>query len=183
MKHLVSLLEKDEKCLQEKKEDLQASAVSKKGIEAKELLLKEKVHISSLEEGKKILEKLKRELTKLQKEGDTLEEKVSQSKKAYDILVGNQAENKRRLQELTVGVKEQEKAYQKALQENGFLEEQEYKSALLPPKEQAGRKKELEKYQLQVVECDTRLQSLKKQTEGKQEEELEKLLSQKEETR
>ena len=183
LKHLVSLLEKDEKCLQEKKEDLQASAVSKKGIEAKELLLKEKVHISSLEEGKKILEKLKRELTKLQKEGDTLEEKVSQSKKAYDILLGNQAENKRRLQELIVGAKEQEQAYQKALQENGFLEEQEYKSALLPPKEQAGRKKELEKYQLQVVECDTRLQSLKKQTEGKQEEELEKLLSQKEETK
>lgn len=183
LKHLVSLLEKDEKCLQEKKEDLQTSAVSKKGIEAKELLLKEKVHISSMEEGKKILAKLKRELTKLQKEGDALEEEVSQSKKAYDILLGNQAENKRRLQELTVSAKEQEQAYQKALQENGFLEEQEYKSALLPAKEQAGRKKELEKYQLQVVECDTRLQSLKRQTEGKQEEDLEKLLSQKEETR
>lgn len=97
--------------------------------------------------------------------------------------MGNQAENKKRLQELTVSAKEQEQAYQKALQENGFLEEQEYKSALLPAKEQAGRKKELEKYQLQVVECDTRLQSLKRQTEGKQEENLEKLLSQKEETR
>lgn len=177
----VSLLEKDEKILQGKKESLQENVILKKGIEAREHLLQEKVSISSAEEGKKKLSKLKRELQRMQKEGDALGEAVTKSQKAYAALTGNREENQNRMRELAVLLKEQEQAYQDALRANGFPGEEEYKSALLSAKVQAGYKKEIEKYQVQVVECDTKLQSLAGQTEGKQEEDLEKLSGQKEE--
>ena len=177
----ISLMEKDERVLQEKKENLQENAILKKGVEARELLLQEKVFIASLEEGKKKLAKLQRELQKLQKEGEVLGEEVAESQKAYAALLGNQEENKNRLQELDASVKEQELAYQSALQVNGFSGEEEYHSALLLANVQAEYKKEIEKYQFQVVQCDTKLQSLAEQTEGKQEEDLEKLLKRKEE--
>lgn len=143
--------------------------------------MQEKVFIASLEEGKKKLAKLQRELQKLQKEGEVLGEEAAESQKAYAALLGNQEENKNRLQELDASVKEQELAYQSALQVNGFSGEEEYHSALLLANVQAEYKKEIEKYQFQVVQCDTKLQSLAEQTEGKQEEDLEKLLKRKEE--
>lgn len=175
LERIGSLLEQDGLLLQEKEERLKEQELSKKGMEEKERLLQEKVHIVSLEEGKKALAKLQKELQKLQKEGEALEEEVSQSKKEYDTLLGNQEENKGRLQELLVSVKEQEQVYQVALKENDFLNEEEYHTAVLSVKDQTERRKELEKYRVQVKECNTKLEVLKNQTEGKKEANLEEL--------
>ncbi len=180
LERMGSLLEQDGLLLQEKEERLKEQELSKKGMEEKERLLQEKVQIVSLEDGEKLLAKLQKELQKLQREGKALEEEVSQSKKEYDTLLGNREENKGRIQELLVSVKGQEQVYQAALKENGFLDEEEYHSAVLSAKEQKEHRKELEKYRDQVKECDTKLEVLKNQTEGKKEANLEELSEQKE---
>lgn len=149
--------------------------MAQKTMEAKESMLREKVQISSQEEGKKALDVLQRELLLLQKEGKEVEAEALQTKKEYDTLLGNQAEMESRLNELSTIVEETETAYQKAMKESGFAKEQDYRSGLKLAEYQPRLQKELEEYQLQRVQCDTKLQSLEKQVKGKKEEDLEEL--------
>lgn len=172
---ILSLIEDTRAAKQEKENRWQELAVAQKTMEAKESMLREKVQISSQEEGKKALDVLQRELLLLQKEGKEVEAEALQTKKEYDTLLGNQAEMESRLNELSTIVEETETAYQKAMKESGFAKEQDYRSGLKLAEYQPRLQKELEEYQLQRVQCDTKLQSLEKQVKGKKEEDLEEL--------
>ncbi len=177
---ILSQTDSTEKLLQKTREELQEAENRRGAMEAQEALFREKVAISSKEEGEKALNRLKSELATMQKEGETAERGVSQTKKAYDTLLGNQSENERRLEELSATEEEFFKAYKKALQENDFADEQAYQEAFLLADGQKKRKREIETYQLQCAECSARLQTLGKQTEGKEMADLEALSQQKE---
>lgn len=172
---ILSLIEDTKAAKQEKENHWQELAVAQKALEAKESMLRERVQISSQEEGKKAFNALQRELLFLQKEGKEVEEEALQTKKAYDTLLGNQAEIESRLNELSTSVEEVKTAYQKAMKDSGFSKEEDYRSALKLAEHQTERQRELEEYQLQRVQCDTRLQALEKQVKGKKEEDLEEL--------
>jgi len=177
---ILSQTESTEKLLQKTREELQETESRRGAMEAQEALFREKVAISSKEEGEEALNRLKSELAAMQKEGGTAERGVSQAKKAYDTLLGNQSENARRLEELSETEEEFFRSYKKALQENNFADEQAYQEALLLADGQKNRKREIETYRLQCAECSARLQTLGKQTEGKEMADLEALSRQKE---
>lgn len=173
-------LEQKEKVLQQCKDALQELEGKETSYKAQEELLEKKVTIASAEQGKDALAALKEELQLLQKEVQTAEANAIQKRKEYDTLLGNQSENERQLLQLSTALEDSKKIYQKKLLEQNFSEEA-YQDALLLLESEEEKQKEVENYRLMTAQCDARIQTLEKQTEGKEKVELSELEMQKKE--
>ena len=158
---------KKEGVLQQCKDVLQELEGKETSYKAQEELLEKKVTITSSEEGQSLLEALKEEIQLLQNGLQTAEANAGQKQKEYDTLLGNKEENERHLSQFSTALEKSQKLYQKILLEQGFSQEG-YRSALALLESEEDKRKEVENYRLVTAQCDVRVQTLAKQTEGKE---------------
>lgn len=168
LEKLVQAITAAEQEKNQNKEKLQELEGQEAALEVQEKLWSKNVTIASLDEGKKVLDMLKMELGKLQEEGKRVEEKARQSLKEYDTLLGNQSENDRQLLKLSEDMAEAKKGYYGMLEKQGFFQEEDYQNAVSLFEGQEERQKQIEEYQLQMVQCEAKVQMLRKQTETKE---------------
>lgn len=170
-------LQETEKQLAQQK---QRWELEQKRLETEESMLRERVTILSVQEGKEAQKRLAGELFAGQEKSRELDECALQEKKAYDTLIGNQAENEKRWREYTVFACQSYEEYQNALQEQGFSDEGEYTHALQWQKEAEQWKRELDGYRMKQVECEARCHMLQEQLRDRSVADTQVLAAQKE---
>lgn len=175
LENLSDIIQKNHLIIQEKEQLLHQIEIQKKSLETQESILKEKVTITSKEEGENKLEQLLEQMQSLQTEVAQAEENAIQCKKDYDTLIGNQGENQKRLEELLQEEDVTRKAYQQNLESHGFANEEKYRKALELWPAQKERNRRIEEYKIQKAQCDERMHSLELRISGREKVAVEEL--------
>ncbi len=120
------------------------------------------------EEVRQVLQSCREELRALQSETKNLEEqvrKMSEAQKKREGLLESQEKQKIQL----IGkMQEEEKGFREEYQRQGFRNMEEYNGAKQWISDRKAREENLKKYDAALLETNSRYQTLKQQTEGKQ---------------
>lgn len=125
---------------------------------------------NALDEAKRHLADKQQQVQQVMQEWQRLQERYSQLKDAFQLLQQQKAWERNQLQELTAEQERTTTAWQRAIEEQGFSQEVEFKQAVVPANELARFKQDIEDYDRQVQQVATERTLLERELEGNEEE-------------